>query len=383
MVLQKVLMIILLGMIKGFQDNPITSIGVEAVGSIPTALAMPSTKLPALIGTGALGGYGRSESSDPGQIALETGLGAGTGLIPGVISKGSSATSSILNKLKETEALKAVGAQKSLLKHIKPEFKSGLADQVIKGGMANPLKGLEGQKQSLDKLLTASGKELETSKAGMKGITLDEVLNSIQDTAKGRNLNLKQMATEKVAIENALEDMKLLNPQTGEALVDPKTFTDYVTDMYSKARAGSNPGIVTDKPSEAIRQNLQNLTFKAGVDNKASQKYAQGKTIESFLQNKEAQTANNLLGSFGGVNAGMALGNAMTTGNPLALAQILPGIPALRSLVGKSAVTGIQGLQDLARNKQVLAVAEKLKIDPRVLVQILSQQTSNSQKGEK
>lgn len=359
---------------NALNDQPTSYITGSVGAAVPQLMAgSAAVTLPSLLAQGAAQGAGHSSLNSPldfaGDVskdALTNGLAGKAGDALGAVAgKANNAITDIKNNL----ALRALGAQKTQLKGVNPEFKGDVAKYALDNNVlsANPLESLATQQNHVKNLQQSVGNSLNATRETMPTFDANELINAITNKntfnpTLGVNKDLtKQLDTVRQDITN------LSLPGTNN--VPAKDVLDLKAQLYPLARKANGEVNPAKDVLENSRQAIGDVEKKVADSNYYNQDlrdYAILKKIEQLQGNKAAQKGNSALGMGGLVGGAGAMG-ALASGHPGIAAAGLLGLPAVRSAAGETSAVALDGIQKLA---------SKLQIDPRVVAYLLSKKKS-------
>ncbi len=336
---------------QGFNESPISSTVSQIAGSIPSMAALPAS-LPSYLAQGAIAGFGGS-TDRPVQDTLTGGLVSGAAGKAGQMV--GSGVTSVLDKIKIQEALKALGAQKTQLKGMPQQFKTDTAQYALDNGLINPLQGTATKQAANTSLNSATGQRLDAVRDTLPSVPKQDAINAVNSKINF-NPDLEVNAPLTAQRDMILRDIGNLGKTEGplgptEGKINAKDLLDLKSAIFNMSRKSNGEINPAKDVLEQSRQGISSLEKKvanSGAYNKDLKDYAIGKKIENLLGNRASQEGNSMLGMGGLVGGGGAIAALASDRPELALLGAL-GLPAMRSKIGESAAKSIYTAQKLSK----------------------------------
>jgi len=355
-------------------DQPLASIGGGLASALPSLGAKGAISIGNMVGQGAIQGFGNSEEEDLAGMAKDTAIGGGiSGALGGAaagVSKGIGAAGTALNDFKVSQALKALGAQKSQMKRLGGEYGDDVAQFAIDKGLINPLKSVD-EKQALAKILQQNtGDDISKVRDSLPSFDKTSVL----DTIKGKmdfNPDLGVNAARKSQLDTVAAD---LDKMATEGKINAKDLLDYKSALFDLARKSNGEVNPVKDVLENARQGIGTAEKAAAGSAEYSgmlNDYSKIKNIQNLLDNKASQSGNSLIGA-GGMAGGIA--GSVVGGAPGGMLGALVANPAMRSKAGELGALAVDKGQKALNLPMIKKLVESGKLDPKIAAYLLSRQ---------
>lgn len=360
-------------------EHPIADFAGQISSAIPSLFAKGAMSLGSMAAQGGLSGYGNSEKDNlSGQLqdtATGTAVGYGLGKAGELVGAGLGKVGGLLDNIKNKEALKALGAQKSQMKRLGGEYGDDVAQYAIDNGLINPLKNVSNKQEIASNLQSKIGDKISEIRSKLPDADTYNVKDAITNKMDfnpdlGINADLtKQLTTVSNDLDALAKDGK----------INMKDLLDYKAQLFNLSRKSNGEINPAKDVLETARQGIgsyeQKLANSPGYSSDLKD-YSKIKNIQNLLENKAAMASNSLLGMGGMIGGGAGITASTVTGDPKYLALAALGSPAIRSRLGETAALGVNAVQKITPEflKNQVALG---KLSPKVAQYILNQKLGN------